>query len=313
MHLLLIIFVLSTLTVAAQRKAPPEFSIYADGGIATYWFHQLQLPAVVGTQSKGYATDFGAQFHQSTTKRGSSIGYSSDFGIGFTGFFSQQVGIHTSAGFGLLNVKSKRDLSHIVLDIKDDQNDLTYELHSKLTGYTEIHKTMYVSIPVMLQFQTRQKQYWNWSRSQKAGFYAQAGIKVHLLFNNKYEASVDSLFNAAYMPEFNNWAATQKFAGFGGFDEGYSSSGKLDFGVLVLFACETGVKWRIDNNLFVYTGVFFDCGLNDPIKDQRQPYENFNSEHQLADLTLLRFADKINLMVVGIKVRFAFTRPQRNY
>jgi hypothetical protein len=304
------VLALSSLQIMAQ-KAPHEFSVYACGGVSTYSFHPR---AVNYTESLGYATDFGSQFHQSTRKENSSIGFSSDFGFGFTGFLSQQIGIHTSAGFGLLNVKSKRTLSYVKEGIMIDIHDRFYELHTKLENYTEIHKTLFVSIPLMLQFQTKQKQYWNWTRTQKAGFYAQAGVKVHFLFGNKYEVNVDSLFNAGYYFDFNNWAATQKFAeyGFGPF-EGNNAAGKLDFGVMVLFACEAGVKWRIDNNIFVYTGAFFDCGLNDPVKNSRQPQENFTSQQQLSDLTLLRFSDKINLMMVGIKLRMAFTRRQGYY
>lgn len=307
------LFAFTSLHVAAQKKAAPEFSIYADGGVATYWFHQYNLPAIAGTQSVGFSTDIGTQFHQPTLKRTVSVGYSSDFGVGFTGFFSQQVGVHTSAGFGLLNVKSTRTVSHIGFG-KEDQQGNPYELHTKLKDYTEIHKTMYVSIPVMFHFQTKHKQYWNWNRTQKAGFYAQAGVKIHLLFNNRFEVSVDSLYRYAYFPELDNWAGTQEGfeGGFGRFP-GNNTSGKLDFGVLVLFAAETGVKWRIDNNIFVYTGVFFDCGLNDPMKDGRQPHGNITNREHLYDLTLLEFSDKINLMVVGIKLRLAFTRYQRGY
>ena len=311
-QLFIMLFACSSLHVAAQRKAAAEFSIYADGGVATYWFHKYNLPAIAGTPSVGLNTNTGTQFHQPTLKKTTSVGYSIDFGVGFTGFFSQQVGIHTSAGFGLLNVKSTRTLSNIAFDYVD-QNGFTCELHTKLKNYTEIHKTMYVSIPVMFQFQTKQKQYWNWHRTQRAGFYAQAGVKIHLLFNNKFEASVDSLYRSAYYPELNNWASTQAFEGGFGRFPGATTEGKLDFGVLVLFAAETGVKWRIDNNLFVYTGIFFDCGLNDPMKDKRQPLDNLTNKEQLYDLTLLKFSDKTNLMVVGVKLRLAFTRAQRRY
>jgi hypothetical protein len=167
----------------------------------------------------------------------------------------------------------------------------------------------------MLQFQTKQKQYWNWTRTHKAGFYAQAGLKLHLLFANKYEVEVDSLYNAGYYFQKKNWAATQLFAeqGFGHF-VGNKVDGKLDFGVMLLFACEAGVKWRIDNNIFVYTGAFFDCGLYDStLKDGRQSSANFTRQSYLADLSLIKFAERVNLMVAGIRLRMAFTRYQRPY
>jgi hypothetical protein len=287
--LLIMLFALNNGQLLAQ-KAPHEFSVYADGGVSTYCFQ----PRIKGSLS---------------------LGYSSDFGVGFSGFFGQRFGIHTSAGFGLLNVKSTLDLYHLTPN-RTDENGETFDLHTTLVGYTEIHKTMFVTIPVMLHFQTRQRQYWNWSKTQKAGFYAMGGVKVHFLFNNKYEASVGTLSNAGYYPEYDNWAATQLFSEpeFGEYHfNGAPVAGKLDFGVMVLFACEAGVKWRIDNNIFVYTGAFFDCALNDPIRDSRQPYELFTKRKQFDNLTLLNFSNRTNLMVAGIKVRFAFSRNQRHY
>jgi hypothetical protein len=285
--LFIILFAFNYLQLTAQ-KAPHEFSIFADGGISSYCFQ----PRVKGTLS---------------------IGYSSSLGIGFSGFFGQRFGIHTSAGFGVLNVKSTLDLYHVTPNLKDE-NDEKFDLHTTLINYTEIHKTLFVSIPVMLHFQTRQKQYWNWSRTQKAGFYAMGGVKLHLLFNNQFEASVETLSNTGYYPEYDNWAGTQNFTeyGFGKFP-GNGTAGKLDFGLLAFFTCEAGVKWRIDNNIFVYTGVFFDCGLNDPIKDSRQPYEHYITKKRLTNLTLLKFSDRTNLIVTGVKLRFAFSKNQKPY
>jgi len=303
MLLFIILLALRGLDVVAQ-KSPPEFSIYANGGISTYCFQ----PTTKGVSFKGYSTD-----NQPGFKVNSSIGFSSDLGIGFTGFFSQQVGIHTGAGFGLLNVKSRLNLYNITPDLDDNYSGKKYDLHTMLINYTEIHKIMFVTIPVMLQFQTKQKQYWDWTKTKRVGFYALGGLKVHFLFNNRYESGVDSLYNAAYFTEWKNWAGTQKFVGFGSFN-GSSSVGKLDFGVLVSLALEAGVKWRIDKNIFVYTGAFFDCGLYDPFKkDSRQDYKKFIQQEDLKDLPLLRFSDRVNLMVVGIKVRFAFSKQQSPY
>jgi len=286
--LLLVLLTIGSLQVIAQKKAPPEFSIYAAGGISTYCF-------------------------QPANKETSSLGFSSDFGAGFTGFFNQQLGIHTGAGFGLFSVKSKiSSLQALTKGLFDEKNELSYDLHTTLKGYTEIHKVMFVTIPVMLQFQSKQKQYWNWQRSQKAGFYALAGAKLILMFNNKYEARIDTLSNAAYFPSLDNWAATQTFAKLGAF-EGNTVDNKLDFGVMVMFACEAGVKWRVDNNIIIYTGAYFDCALYDPIKDSRQPYSNFTDPDKLPELAILKIANRTNLMVVGIKVRVAFTKYQRPY
>jgi hypothetical protein len=285
--LLVLLLMFSSLHLMAQ-KAPHEFSINAAAGISTYAFSP-------------------------TPKKASSLGYNCDFGFGFTGFFSRQVGVHVGAGFGLFNVKSKvNKLYSLTPDLYDKDIELHYELHTTLNGYNDIHKTLYINLPVMIHFQTIQKQYWSWKNTQKAGFYAMGGFKVLFLFNNKYEARVPTMYNAAYYPTLNNWADTQEFKGFGTF-KGNAVTGSLDFGVLVTFSLEMGVKWRIENNMFIYTGVFFDCGLNDPIKDSRKPYNQFTEPYQLKEMTILKYADRANLMAVGVKVHFAFSRKARAF
>jgi len=289
--LFLIFFALSSLQLLAQ-KAPQEFTVHAAGGIATYAFQP--------------------------TVKGPSLGYNSDFGLGFTGFFNRQLGVHVGAGFGFFNVKSKvATLKTVTTGLVDQINNLDYDLYTTLSGYTETHKSLYINIPVMFVFQTQQRQYWSWKQSPKASFYAMGGLKLLFLFNNQYDVGVESIYNAAYYTKLKNWAATQQFFGLGNFNnnnKGYSSSGKMDFGIMATFTVELGVKWRIDNNIAIYTGAFFDCGLNDPIKGNRRSYEEFIYEDNLKDnLTIMKFANRSNLMTVGIKVRLAFSKRQRAY
>jgi hypothetical protein len=287
----LLLFCSTALMAQRANKPAHEFSANVSGGFANYLF-------------KG------------SPKNTISVGFGTDIGFGFTGFVGHQVGFHAGAGFGLYNVRSKTpDLKSITTPLFDQEYGLTYDLHTTLMGYTEIYKTMYVSIPVMFQFQTKQKQYLNWRRSQKAGFYAQGGVKVLFLIDNKFETRLDTMQNWAYYPKEKNWAKTQKFKGFGSF-EGTTNTGIMDFGVMVMASLEAGAKWRISSNFFIYTGAFFDCALNDPMKENREPYEKFNDPLQNGDLEhipLLTFMEKANLMSVGVKLRFAFTRYQRPY
>ena len=289
---LILLFMLSSLYLMAQ-KAPHEFSVNAGAGVSTYAFSPIQ-------------------------KGGKSLGYNFDFGFGFTGFLSKQIGIHVGAGLGQLNVKSKVNelftITKGLYEVDDNGNDLPYELHTKLIGYADMHKTLYINIPLMLHFQSIQKQYWSWKRTQKAGFYAMGGIKLLLLFNNQYEAKIDTMYNKAYYPSLNNWADTQTFKGFGKFT-GEVCKGNFDFGLLATFSLEAGVKWRIENNMFIYTGVFFDCGLNDPIKESRKAYGNYkdglDAKKLLEDIPILKYSERANLMMVGIKIHMAFSRKAR--
>jgi len=225
-----------------------------------------------------------------------------------------------------MNVKTKVDSLKAItngmfdkINIIDGKTDLPYDLHTYL-NYTEIYKSMYVSIPIMFQFQTRQKQYWNWRQNKKPAFYAMGGIKVFFLVDNKYETRVSELTNKAYYTELKNWAATQAFAGLGTQkgerEEGWNAKEKLDFGVMAMFAFETGIKWRIDKTIILYTGAYVDVALNDPNKKSRIEYKNAGDKpnKEISNLTLLQVSNRRTTeLVVGIKLRFAFIKSQGLY
>jgi len=280
----IILLVLSNLNATAQRrKTAAEFSIHAGGGFETAAFRP---PSNIN----------------------SSVGYGGEFGIGFTGYFNYQWGIHLSAGFCIANIHSKRDsLYHLTKGLVDEHG-YRYNLHTTLFGYSEIHKKMGITIPVMLLFQTKQRHPWHWQYS-KVGFYAMGGMRMHLLFNNKYETSATKLYNAAYYVEQGVIIDTQEFAGLGFANINSGSEGKIKFGIMASVALETGVKWRLDRNIFFYTGVYFDCGLNDPFKNDRESLGNYTSKKQIEKhLGILQFPDKMNLLAVGVKVRIGFWR-----
>jgi len=282
--LFLMFFALSN-QLLAQKTVPAEFNVHAAGAFSTY----LQ-PAF----------------------EGSSVGYNGDFGLGFTGFFSRNVGINIGLGLGFFNIKStvtglETNIKH---GLDDKVNNLKYDLYTTLSNYTEVHKPLFLNIPIMLVFQTQKDQQWSWKQSQRPSFYLICGAKALLLFNNKYEVSVDTITNKAYYPALNNWATTQEFAGLGSFNNegaGYKSSGKMEFGIIVAAAIELGVKWRTEGSVAIYTGAFFDFGF--PIKDNRTPYEEYISEEKLKNATLMKFADTY-LMTAGIRVRIAFSKRQ---
>ena len=284
MVIITMIFACCNINVFAQKKLP-EFLISGDGGFS-FFSHHPYLPNT------------------------SSVGFSGSLGVGFTYFLSQQWGIHFSADFGLYNVNVKvRTLQTINYEQIDCDMNL-YDLHTTLNNYNEIHKSMFLRIPLMVQFQTKQLYATKWKKNHKPTFYAMSGISVRFLIKNSCFSKISSLYSVAYYPEFNNWITSLPSLGLGTFD-GKSSEETLKFGVLAMFVLETGAKWQIGNNFFLYTGAFFDCALNDPIKSYRKSPENYTNFESLTDFTVLTFADRMNLMTVGIKLRLAFLLPKK--
>jgi len=278
---IIILLILSNINVFAQKN-PNEFSIYGGGGLS---FFVYQKPA----------------------NNVFSMGYHGDAGIGYTAFVGKQCGFHIGAGFGLFHVKTNvGDLVNFTPDLIDEHN-YPFDLYTTLMDYSEIHKTMYLTVPLLFHFQTKDKQSKNW----KKGFYATTGVKLLVMFNRMYDSKIATLANAAYYPEFDNWTGTQVFAGLGEF-VGKNADGKLGTALIPMFTFETGIKWKMNEKVYLYTGIYYDCGLNDPTKKERKHPDNYTAVEHLANLSLLDFYNKNYLMNVGIKLRVAFHKiPER--
>jgi hypothetical protein len=260
------------------QRSPAEYSIFGGGGVSFF----------------GY---------QSPIKKVTSLGYNFDIGVGFTGFVSEMCGFHVGAGFGMYNVKAKVGDLKLFTPGLIDTNEYPFDLTTNLLGYSEIHKTMFLNLPVMFQFQTKHRQ----MRGVTKNFYAMAGVKFLMLLNRTYDLQVTKFYHIAYYPEFDNYAATQTFAGLGFFD-GKKANDKFNVEFLPMFAFETGVKWEVGKNLLLYTGAYFDCGLTDPTLKDRKPLDEYDPSKPLS---LVAFYEKSFLINVGIKVRLAFYKSKK--
>jgi len=266
------------------QKPQNEFSIYVGGGYEAFI---IQKP----------------------TSKSSSKGYGIDAGVGFTVFFDRNWGLHTGVGFGLFNVNNEVDKFYFITPEQEDCERYLYNLHTTLNNYSENHKTLFITLPIMVLYQTKMAPLSYKSKSAKAGFYAMVGAKTLFHIKNNYTTKVASIFNAAYYPEFDNWINELPILWLGKFS-GSGTNGKMKFNVLPMFAFETGFKWQIGKNLYLYTGVYFDCGLYDYTKKSRTSYTDYTAPEHLSELKLIDFAKRMNLMAVGVKLRLAFCKSK---
>jgi len=292
-----IFLALTSVQISAQTggKKPHEFSIYGGGGLS---FAVFSYPDSKSSSIEGHACG----------------------GVGITAFFNPQWGFYTGLGFGVNRLKiNANKIINVTYIGKNDVNTselpgyeagFDRELHTTLSGYQEIHKTLFLNVPLMLQFQTKLKQHNNWKKGQKSDFYAITGLQMLILLDNKYEAGIQNLNNLAYYPEIDNWAGTQEFIGLGTF-AGKSTEGSLKIGVLAMFSLEAGMKWRVGAKTYLYTGAYFDCGLHDPAQKYRNSPTSYITPESVNNIDLLAFSKRINAMAVGIKLRLAFLLPKK--
>ena len=229
-------------------------------------------------------------------------------GIGYTHFFHESWGLFIGLNPTMYNVRSAFDLYFENPDLTDS-NGYMFELFT-FADYKEKHRMLFLTVPLMIQYEPKSnKQRWAWWNKPQHVFYAMGGLKTSMSVNNRYKGGIKTISNKAYYPELDNWAATQKFAGLGEFDR-ESAEGEFDLGLCFSLALEAGIKWRLNGYKYLYTGVFFDYGLNniDRTKINRMPIRNdINVEH-FTDFTFLTYPDKLQIRSIGINARLAFYR-----
>ena len=235
----------------------------------------------------------------------STSNFDGSAGVGITAFITRNIGIHLGAGVGTMRREKKIDHLETITYGLIDANNYTFDLYSTFSEYCEnLCIARYFAIPLMLHFE-----------SGAPGFYTKAGAKIFLPMGNNrvnYDVSVATLQNAGYYPELDNWARTQRFAGFGTFSDNQASN-DFAFQFSTALALEVGWKWRIRQNMFLYTGLFLDYCLNDFTKDYRQTPSDFSLPENLTstsmiNLGLFQHAEKMPPATVGIKLCLAFTR-----
>ena len=262
-----------------------EFSVYAGSGLST-----LSYQPTLGNRSGGMGADFG-------------VGYTYFKYIekvtGTGRLYRQQWGIHTGLGLGFYNAGTKLNNVDAVTENLDDgeQTFSNFVLTTTLSGYDEKQKTMYLNIPAMALFQLDR-------------YYVLGGFKFGFPINRKYQYQDATLTNIAYYPDLKNWITDRKDRGIGEF-KGESFTNNLDLGVVVMLALEGGATWRIHSNLTLYTGVYFDYGLNNLAKGGKKDFINYDLQKP-ADFTtnsvLSSFTDKVKITAVGIKLRIAMVK-----
>lgn len=264
--------------------------------------HELSIVGGGGVSVLRYSTDIG-----SFTP---SIG--GLFGVGYHYFFHPQWAIGTGAELSLYRSKLKANqFENVLFGINDLENDLI-DYHTDVVSYVEKQRALYVTIPLVAQFQTKGHR----------KFYASAGARLGIPVSEKYKGSKATFVNKGYYPDKENWLESPTFLGYGTFTD-KNIDGSYGLKLVIMASLEAGVKWPINEQLSLYTGAYFDYGFNDVVKDKRD--KNFiiynhlepsefshnsilNSSYTNKNGITEKFVSKVSPMAIGLKVRLAF-RP----
>jgi len=224
-----------------------------------------------------------------------NFGLGGEFGLGYSCLFMEKVGFYIGADLSFYNTKATLDNMKVVTaNLTDNEGD-RFDMHTTLNTYKETLNAIFLNIPVMLHFQA----------GAKHRFYAMAGVKIGVPLSGKFKVSDATLTNEAYYPEYDNWLTEQEFAGYGTFTN-QNAKGNSKLGISAAIALEIGGKWKLGEKLALYTGAYFDYGLNNIAKDKFVKINYYDEDPADFKTNSALAAGKINLMAAGLKVRFAF-------
>jgi len=282
----LFVLIISASTIFAQDNKH-EVSVHVAGGLST-----LDYEPAFGDHKNGVG---------------------GNFGIGYTYYFVKNLGINTGVEFSLYNSKMKKEsFNNVLKPLIDPSDGELYDFYSSIKNYEEKQKAMYIQVPIMLQYENGDKNKW----------FVSAGIKLGIPVKGKYKSSASEITNKGFFHDTSNWGETQEFMGFGTYSN-YKNDEDIDFRVACLFSMELGMKWGLTDKMSLYTGAYFDYGLNDIVKGGHG--KNFikieetneglnainnsilNSSIGYSSNTFLQeLTDRVVPMGVGLKLRLSF-------
>lgn len=271
-----------TCTAAYSQTSRHEISVWGGGGLSTL----------------DYSTEIG----DSKMKAGGL------FGIGYNYRFTENWSISTGLELNFYNSKMKGQEFSDVYDTNDGEYD--FQLSSNVTGYIEGQKATYLNIPIMAQYEL--------PVFGENKFYAAGGFKVGLPISSKYKVNRAIIHNSGYYPDLDITYYDQNFMGFGTFSRaGYEDD--FDLKVSFMASVEAGLKWQLPHSLSLYTGAYFDYGLNDIKKSPDKRMIGYDTNHDenfvvnsvfssqyVSDGKLTDITDKVIPISAGIKIKLAF-------
>lgn len=283
-YMTMIVAGLLTCTISfSQEMVKHEISVWGSGGLST-----LKIDTNTG---------------DAKNKAGGSVG------IGYSYIINSDWSIGSGLELAFYNGKYSLKEFSDSYNANDGQYDFVF--HTTAKNYREIQNVTYLNIPIMATFQR--------PVTGNNNFYVSAGFKFGIPVSKKSTVTNADFNNYGYYPEWENPIKDDPyFMGFGTF-KSTDKKGNLELKTSCMLSLETGMKWRLTDNLGLYTGVYFDYGLNDVKKNSDKRAIQYNTEnpsnyihnsaissHYSLDNTSVTMVEKVNTIAVGVKAKLAF-------
>jgi hypothetical protein len=255
--------------------------------------HELSIYGLGGYSPIGYTLD------KNGSKSGSMGGGA---GLGYTFNISPSIGIVT--GVEMTTYSAEASFDNIDGEYNDGTGINSLLFSYSLSSYKEIQNVILFSIPVMAQYSLP-------LGGGSTKFYASGGFKLGFPINAEADISMPGTITTT------GYYDHEKVVYVNIPQHGFVSNAKLpdvkkdiDLGVSVALALETGACFTLTDKLNLYTGLYFDYGLNNiqKVNDRHLLEYDASNESSFKHNSVLNTAlvDKVNLVSVGLKVRIGF-------
>jgi len=253
-----------------------------------------------------------------------TLGLGGSLGLGYTFFLNNQFGITTGVEANFY--QSKYSNNALIGNYKVDDIDnpppayfqVGYKYRKWISGddyeeapYRESQNALFVQIPLMFQFQTEGYH----------KFYVAAGGRVGFPVYTKFQTDASAL-TISGLPSIagDGDPYEDDLPQYGFKKEHYDApktDGKLSLKVAYMASLETGMKWSLNDNFSLYTGLYADYGLNDIQKTKDKGTVTYHEGNSIKNpnhvfltydnsVTSTSTVTKVTPMTFGIKVRLSF-------
>lgn len=275
----------SAFSQTMQDQNRHEFSLWVAGGIST-------MQSKLTTGERYIFKDMGAL--------GGSVG------LGYSYAFHYNWSVGTGVEFAMLRAKLNLPLISDMYTSPDGEGGLM-DIKTEGKDYEETQKAFFINVPVMLKYQADLCE-----KGHK--FYAAIGPKLGI-----------PIMDATYKPK-GNLSTSARFEGTRDFDnnapfgdfESNTKNDELDLKLSWIAAFEAGVKWKLSDAWFLYTGLYLDLGLNEIRKgddyDKSKNLYDFDYNDQTFNSNSMIFSQyngeelskKVRTLSTGVKVQITF-------
>ncbi|NML23707.1 OmpA family protein [Pseudoflavitalea sp. G-6-1-2] len=224
-------------------------------------------------------------------------------GLNYTFHFGKRWGLFTGITAGSYLSKSTLNNGTVLTSNEVDEEGSAFEYRIKANNYEEKQSFLAAGIPIMAQYHTTGKTQW----------YLNAGTKILFPFNGKTKGSADQLALTGYYPDFNVEFTDLPQHGFGTINN-WKNDAKLDLKPTATISAATGVSFMLSETMRLYTGVYFDYGVNDmrKNKDEGASLVTYSSTGvEKAEVKgMLPASSNAHLLAYGVQVRLGFTKKK---